>query len=392
MSLKTKLINLITTFVLLCSLLTVGVFAVKNTTFNVGGNIEFNVQGIEADIELVSFNNAELADNAVAGTDVMNKIEIRNNTSADSIASQFAKWSNLNMTFAEGQSTATIELKITNKATEEDNYIDITAFADATTKENARISVANNEGRVISLLKSSDDVTFTITFSVLNDEYKASLNDFSVNFDMQKKVISDFDTVEDLSDKYEFSQFSQSAPYTVTIGAKGANEGNYTTTLSGDIIVPDYVNKDGIVYAVTKLSYGAFGDSDIEREFDFTSLTLPKTLLTVETYTIFSTQTISIYLSYGIQSISDYGLVKLYGLTSIIIPNSVTSIGTGVFEGCNLTSITIPDSVTRIENWAFSSCQNLTTINYTGTQAEWNAIEGIEDVNIPEGCTINFLG
>ena len=112
MKLKTKITSLITTFILLCSLLTVGVFAVKNTTFNVGGDIVFNVQGIEADIELVSFNNAVLADNAVAGTDVMNKIEIRNNTSAESIAEKFAKWSNLDMTFAEGQSTATIELKI----------------------------------------------------------------------------------------------------------------------------------------------------------------------------------------------------------------------------------------------------------------------------------------
>ena len=71
-------------------------------------------------------------------------------------------------------------------------------------------------------VKAGDDVTFTITFSVVNDEYKANLDNFSVNFDMQKKDISDFDTVEDLADEYEFSEFSQSAPYTVTIGAKGA--------------------------------------------------------------------------------------------------------------------------------------------------------------------------
>jgi len=48
------------------------------------------------------------------------------------------------------------------------------------------------------------------------------------------------------------------------------------------------------------------------------------------------------------------------GLTSITIPNSVTSIGGGAFWGCSgLTSITIPNSVTSIGGWAFSGCSGL---------------------------------
>lgn len=50
-------------------------------------------------------------------------------------------------------------------------------------------------------------------------------------------------------------------------------------------------------------------------------------------------------------------------LTSIIIPDSVTSIGRGAFDGCSsLTSITIPDSVTSIGISAFSDCSNLTSL------------------------------
>ena len=51
------------------------------------------------------------------------------------------------------------------------------------------------------------------------------------------------------------------------------------------------------------------------------------------------------------------------GLTSVTIPNSVTSIGSRVFSGCTgLTSVTIPNSVTSIGHYAFIDCSGLTSI------------------------------
>ena len=51
-------------------------------------------------------------------------------------------------------------------------------------------------------------------------------------------------------------------------------------------------------------------------------------------------------------------------LTSIKIPNSVTTIGEGAFNGCySLTSINIPNSVTTIGKLAFCGCSSLTNIN-----------------------------
>lgn len=51
------------------------------------------------------------------------------------------------------------------------------------------------------------------------------------------------------------------------------------------------------------------------------------------------------------------------GLTSINIPNSVTSLGYAAFSGCgNLISVVISSTVTSIETYTFSDCTSLTSI------------------------------
>lgn len=68
-------------------------------------------------------------------------------------------------------------------------------------------------------------------------------------------------------------------------------------------------------------------------------------------------------------------------LTSITIPNSVTSIGQQAFESCwYLTSITIPKSVTYIGRSAFFGCSNLTSATMP------NSVTSIEE-NTFEGCS-----
>jgi hypothetical protein len=85
---------------------------------------------------------------------------------------------------------------------------------------------------------------------------------------------------------------------------------------------------------VTRISIGAFPN-------DITSIVIPNSFTSIER-----------------QTFKNFAYLR-----SVTIPNSVTSIGFEAFGGCTrLTSITIPNNVTSIENMAFRNCTNLSSI------------------------------
>ena len=89
-----------------------------------------------------------------------------------------------------------------------------------------------------------------------------------------------------------------------------------------------------------------------------------KSLLTsIGEYAFSYTSLTSIEIPDSMTSIGNSAFSSCTSLTSIEIPDSVTSIGNSAFSGCtSLTSIEIPDSVTSIGNSAFSACTSLTRI------------------------------
>ena len=61
----------------------------------------------------------------------------------------------------------------------------------------------------------------------------------------------------------------------------------------------------------------------------------------------------------------------LPSITTIILPEGLTSIGSEAFDGCwNLTSVSIPEGVTRIGDWAFQDCDELLTFTIPASVSE----------------------
>ena len=64
----------------------------------------------------------------------------------------------------------------------------------------------------------------------------------------------------------------------------------------------------------------------------------------------------------NVTSIGEDAFVGCVGVTNVIIPNGVTTIGKFAFNNLELKSVTIPDSVTKIGENAFIFCSRLTSV------------------------------
>ena len=96
---------------------------------------------------------------------------------------------------------------------------------------------------------------------------------------------------------------------------------------------------------------------------------------------------------------SEHNDESLTNITSVTIPNSVTSIGEGAFAGCiSLTNATIPNSVTNIGNDAFRECSGLTSVTIPDSitsigEGAFDECSGLTSVHIHSldaWCNISF--
>ena len=131
-----------------------------------------------------------------------------------------------------------------------------------------------------------------------------------------------------------------------------------------------------------------------DRAFDYCSLTsinLPNSVTSIGEWAFYECRSLtSINIPHSVTSIGHSAFSWCDSLTSINIPNSVTTIGDEAFYECkSLTSINIPDSVTSIGDGAFDECSSLASINIPDSvtsigNAAFSKCESLTNINIPD--------
>ncbi len=136
---------------------------------------------------------------------------------------------------------------------------------------------------------------------------------------------------------------------------------------SGAVSIPPTVTYSGTTYSVIAIAEYAFFNCH-----DLTSVNIPNNVTTIGTE----------------------AFCECKNLTSVTIPNTVTTIGFAAFTSSGLTSIYIPESVVDIysEDNVFSGCTNLTSIEVASANPVYdsrnncNAIILTEDNYLITGC------
>ena len=172
-----------------------------------------------------------------------------------------------------------------------------------------------------------------------------------------------------------------------TVTFRGYNCSSFYNEYSGPVVIPAAVTYNGTTYPVTSIDALAFIYCE-----GLTSIVIPNSVTEIgqEAFAYCPGLT-SIVVKSGnprydsrnncnaIIETSDNELIA--GCKNTIIPNSVTKVGNFAFKGCeSLTSIVIPNSVTEIGDRAFYSCDGLTSVNIG------NSVTEIGDWAF-EGCT-----
>lgn len=119
---------------------------------------------------------------------------------------------------------------------------------------------------------------------------------------------------------------------------------------------------------VTAINNAAFPNSAV------TSVTIPDSVTSIpDAAFVNCSQLTNISIPNSVTDIGFFAFSSCTSLKSITLPSSLRSISKALFSGCSqLTTIHIPVSVTLIEDDAFAGCPSSMTVTYSGSKTQWD--------------------
>ena len=166
--------------------------------------------------------------------------------------------------------------------------------------------------------------------------------------------------------------------YTQVIEESAATDGltyeligeNYKVTgyegTAADIVIPS--THEG--KPVTTIGFKAF-----DNKSGINSITLGYGITTFERWAFSYSSITSVTIPNSISTIYNDAFHGCPNLPSVYLPSSVTSIGGSAFQNCYaFTAFNIPKTITSIGGYAFGWSLSLSTMTYEGTIEEWNSV------------------
>ena len=229
MSLKVKLFSCISAFIIVVSLMLISVFAATNVTLNIGGNVSFTANSVNALI------TGSIAGNAAGGS-TLTSIDI-DASDSDGAVSMPTDWTNMDLTFTESASPITVTINIQNRSTDRAiavSLTDSTNISNVTvTREcdSAGINATDNRN-----IPGGETATYTFELSVQSQNTSAS-GAFSLAVGLENAG-------------------STNQGYTVTIDFDPTVESDITVAINDmqSFVHPSYI--DGVEYTQDESAVG----------------------------------------------------------------------------------------------------------------------------------------
>lgn len=163
----------------------------------------------------------------------------------------------------------------------------------------------------------------------------------------------------------------------INIYTNGSNQGETNTIECTAKIEPDGNHFSNLFRNVSKLN----------------TVIMPEYLTTTGSGTFMDSPLSSITLPKNLTSIGNNAFNGCSGLRDISIPSGVTSIGDGAFKGCGLKEFTLPKQVTEITDEMFCNCSLQHIYLHDGLKSIGNyafAISALKEITIPN--SVAYIG
>lgn len=158
-------------------------------------------------------------------------------------------------------------------------------------------------------------------------------------------------------------------PYWYTVEDSKATIHQYDDDPSGELTIPSTIGG----YPVTVI-----GEDSFSCLHNVTSITIPDTVTTISDQAFSHSNFKYISIPDSVTTIGNEAFIKCSALTGLILPENLISIGSFAFGYCNnLTNIAIPENLTTIGLNAFKECYRLANIDVDENNASFCSVDGV---------------